>query len=74
MPTDEDLESFVEKLSCLKPHHCFLKIQSIIFKETKSKLGNKECAVLTGFSKNFSFVKQDCDIENYNWVNRLATF
>jgi hypothetical protein len=71
-PTEEFIESSLEKLLLLL-HHSFIATQQAMFlKELKCNLQSGEFVVLCDFAENYCFVLQD-EAQGFHWNNAQAT-
>lgn len=70
-PTEEFLDTFLEKLVMLKRHDFVAKQQALILKKNKNEIDGK-VVIIRDFAENYTFVIQDC-AQGYHWTNTQAT-
>ena len=71
-PTEDFIDSFVEKLLELKKHSFIAEQQAAFFQEVKENLEPGTIIVGGNFSENYHFVVQDA-AQGYHWANDQVT-
>ena len=71
-PTEDSIDSFVEKLLEIKKHSFNAEQQAAFFQEVKENLEPGTIIVGGNFSENYHFVVQDA-AQGYHWANDQVT-
>lgn len=71
-PSDQFIETLMEQLDTLSPHHYICKQQAEYFRQAKSQASEKKVVVVADFSENYSMVLQN-SAQGVHWTNTQAT-
>lgn len=66
------VETFIEHLEKLIPHHFITKEQSQFYQKKKKELKNGEVLVISDFAENYTCVMQD-EVQGYHWSTEQVT-